>query len=147
MIPTMYLAGAITAHPDGQHGNGWRSFIQETYDGIEWINPLDYEHPDMEYGSFYDDLIVERDLMLIDRSDAIIMEVRTDIYQWGTPQEQFYAHGTGTPVIVWYEGDPADLSPWCRFHHDYIATSIEEAVEVAYEITMGEKYGVAGVKP
>lgn len=140
LTPRIYLAGAITFADDGEHGNAWRTFIQNTYTGINWINPLDYEHPDSEYGTFSDAVIVERDLDLIDTCDGILMEVKTDIHQWGTPQEQFYAHGTNVPVVLIYDGDPADMSPWCRFHGNAVESNIENAIETLYGIITGVKY-------
>lgn len=142
--PKVYLAGAITYADDGAWGNVWRQEIEQMYTGICWVNPLDWENPDMEYtGKDYMLEIVERDLMLIEASDAILMKVDTDIHQWGTPQEQFFADGINKPVILWYEEDPADLSVWCHVHGDVIARNMEEAVEASYFYATGEEYSMS----
>lgn len=139
--PKIYLAGAITDARDGEHGNKWRRAIQEMYTGVEWINPLDYESPTQEYtGKDYMLEIVECDLALIEECDAILMFVEPDVMQWGTPQEQFFANGINTPVVVWYKGDPADLSAWCHVHGNNIVPSMEQAVEEAFFMATGYEY-------
>lgn len=140
MIPRIYLAGAITAATDGERGNVWRKAIAEDYRIVEWVNPLDYESQSQEYGTLTDAAIIERDEALIESCDAIIMRTDVSIYQWGTPQEQLYAYQIGVPVILLFDGDPADLSPWCRHRTTYFATSVEEAVESAYRLCTGCEY-------
>lgn len=135
--PRVYLAGAIT-HCEN-YGHGWRDFVTDTYTGLEWVNPLDKElHVLTDYQVKYDDL------RMLDGCDAMLMMVDTDIHQWGTPQEQYHAHLTGTPVVIVYTGDRGELSAFCTADGDYIATSVEEGVEYLYELLMGEQYEHSG---
>ncbi|UBF23202.1 nucleoside deoxyribosyltransferase [Haloarcula tailed virus 2] len=129
-LPKIYLGGSITENPDGQHGNSWRIFTESTYDWLDWVNPLDSEDPEEdEYTSTYYRDLVDLDLDLIDSCEGFLYYYQDYAMSIGTGQEQFYAWNMGLPVVVVYEGDPADLSPFVIAHCDAIVTSIEWAVE------------------
>lgn len=136
-LPRVYMAGAIT-HCDN-YGYNWRDFVTATYSAVEWVNPLD-----KELDILMDYQVKEDDLRMLDSCDGMLMFVETDIHQWGTPQEQYHAHLTGVPVVIIYTGDRSDLSAFCTADGDYIATSIEEGVEVLYETLTTQQYPDTG---
>ena len=128
--PRIYLGGSISESPDGEWGNEWREWSIETYQWLDLVNPLDTEDPmHDEYTSTYYADLIETDLDLIDSCDAFLYYYEDTAMSIGTGQEQFYAWNMGHPIVVVYDGDPAELSPFVIAHCDIIVGNIEVAIE------------------
>lgn len=135
----IYMAGPMDLADDD--GRGWRTFLERNYPAIEWLNPLDMHDPIHDPAMSHRE-IVQDDKELIGRSKGMIINI-TDLSElnWGTQQEQLIANVLMyIPNVVVYKGDRADLSPWCLEHADYVATSLEEAVDVLHAMICGCAY-------
>ena len=107
----------------------------EVYSWIDFANPLDGEHPEEdEYHSGYYHDLVHNDLNIIENCDGLLYMYEDGVPQVGSSQEQFYAYYLGIPVVVIYDGDPADASPFLWEHCDCIVPTMEEAAERIEEL-------------
>ena len=73
--------------------------------------------------------IVKGDLADIDSCDAVLAAF--DEPDEGTAMEAWYAHGRGTPVVVWTGG--RHPHPWTVYVADAVADELEEAVRALSE--------------
>jgi len=123
-VNTVYLAGPIQHSAD--RGKGWRQRVKEI-DGFEWIDPLEkYDNTCDESEEWSNTKIVEEDLSLIDRSDAILVHWE-EVPTCGTPMELRYAHEWLTPVVAQTTVPTERLSPWFTYHVDAIEKTFEDA--------------------
>jgi nucleoside 2-deoxyribosyltransferase len=69
--------------------------------------------------------IVEGDLVDIDRCDAVLAAFTAP--DEGTAMEAWYAHGRGTPVVVYTGGTPPH--PWTTYIARSVHADLDEAVD------------------
>lgn len=125
-MANVYLAGPIQHSDD--HGVGWRERVKSEFDAFTWLDPLAaYEsHSSELYREWTDERIVEKDLSMIDNSDALLVGW-DDVPSCGTPMEVFYAKRCrDIPVAVRYVGD--ELSPWMSVHADTVRQTFADAI-------------------
>ena len=147
--PTIYLAGPVAAIDDG--GAAWRDDVESYCGDLMNINnplskynaPLDgLEIVDSEtYGgnntvSVAD--IVENDKQLINESDGILVGY-SDVQSVGTPMEVMWAYERDIPTVLWIrdETEERDLSPWYRYHVDYITDQLPIALHTLEQLISG----------
>jgi len=138
MTTTIYLAGPVQYAPRG--GGGWREWVEQEFDNerYEFLNPLEKynvsaddleivagrSHPDSEETVGVRE-IVERDKGLIRDADGVLVgySPRRSI---GTPMEVMYAYAREIPTALWVRDDTdiEALSPWYRYHTDYVAGDV-----------------------
>jgi nucleoside 2-deoxyribosyltransferase len=137
MTTTIYLAGPVQHAPRG--GAGWRETIIERYEGgeYEFLNPLSKYNVPLEALDVVADPdpadpetvgvreLVERDKGLIRDADGVLIgySPRRSI---GTPMEVMYAYAREIPTALWVRDDTdiEALSPWYRYHTDYVAGDV-----------------------
>jgi nucleoside 2-deoxyribosyltransferase len=115
--PAVYLAGAVHHADDG--GRGWRETVSRHLRDRETraLNPLAKYDADIDDVDWPAEKIVDEDLAMIDRADALLVAWDETTPTCGTPMEVFYASRQGIPVIVWNRGPrDHDLSPWLLAH-------------------------------
>lgn len=127
MTKSIYLAGPIQHVSD--YGKGWRSWLKQTHDDYDWIDPMDkYNTIDEAAAEWTNHDIVQNDLDMIDDADGLLAHWDT-VPSAGTPMEIFYARRTsGGPVVIQTTLHEEDISPWIEYHADAIVESFEEAV-------------------
>jgi nucleoside 2-deoxyribosyltransferase len=137
MTTTIYLAGPVAHAPRG--GAGWRETIIERYEGgeYEFLNPLEKYNVPLEALDVVADPdpadpetvgvreLVERDKGLIRDADGVLVgySPRRSI---GTPMEVMFAFDRDIPTALWLRDDTdiEALSPWYRYHTDYVAGDV-----------------------
>jgi nucleoside 2-deoxyribosyltransferase len=137
MTTAIYLAGPVAHAPRG--GAGWRETIIERYEGgeYEFLNPLSKYNVPLEALDVVADPdpadpetvgvreLVERDKGLIRDADGVLVgySPRRSI---GTPMEVMYAYAREIPTALWVRDgtDIEALSPWYRYHTDYVAGDV-----------------------
>lgn len=154
---TIYLAGPISACPDG---GAWREEVQ-SYFGDDY----DFRDPLAKYDVPADDLmvvegvsdpdtphtvgieeIVAGDKRLIDESDGLLVGY-TDVQSVGTPMEVLYARERGLPVAIWVRDSTEfdALSPWYRVHATAITTAPELGLRHVERQAIGDNLAERGV--
>ena len=137
MTTTVYLAGPVQHAPRG--GAGWRETVIDRYAGGEYafLNPLSKYNVPVDNLNVVADPdpadpqtvgvreLVERDKGLIQDADAVLVGY-ADMKSIGTPMEVMYAFDRDVPVALWLRDDTdiEALSPWYRYHADYIETDV-----------------------
>lgn len=127
----LYLVGRITDLPD--KGKTWRE---------EYFNKISYELKNIEYigpeienqNDAYDQDVVRRDIVSIERSDMIIMNA-TIPFVFGGPMELILAKYFNKPVITILDKDMPfyrkyNEHPWLNLFSDFKVHSISEAIEI-----------------
>ena len=117
---TVYLSGQILKGDDYSKCEEWREVAEEIFHEAGWnvLNPIGDRQ---SYTDCYRDLVVDRDLMMIERCDLVIVNWLPKQDTVGTPMEMVYARMQGTPVIVF--GDTPsiaatlDENPWVMRHN------------------------------
>lgn len=81
------------------------------------------------------------DLNLVDRSDFLIAHLVPDVASWGSAEEIVTAVREKKPVFVSMEGGKSKTPLWMlgMFPHKYIYNSLDEIVEMLYDIDNGKK--------
>jgi len=121
MNKSVYLAGPI--RHDENDGATWRNQIKQRKE-LQWVDPLDsYNDHSDEYGNWSSQRIVENDLALIDKSDALLVNWDGTL-SVGTPMEVVYAYLGNKEICVVTDVD--DISPWFEYHGT-IFDSFDEA--------------------
>lgn len=137
--PSVYLAGSVM-HAD-DHGVGWREEVARV-DRFEWLNPLDvYQHSEADIEEEWtDERIVEKDLDMIDRLDALLVNWDESIPSTGSPMEVFYAARRPQKVVV--VCDDEEISPWMTYHADVVVPDMDNAFVALQQLLYGESGGV-----
>ena len=129
--PAIYLGGAIN---DVEDPHSWRDEIKAEYphQSVRFLDPLDrfdataseikiVDPPADGPNEVTPKEIVHGDLELLSETDGLFVRWQTDCQMAGTPMEIAYCHRAyKIPIVVWFEGEIEDLSPWVRFHADTI---------------------------
>jgi len=115
-VPRVYLAGPPFAD---EYRRRAESLARAA--GWEPVDPMRRDFRDGTAG--HEEEIVSGDLADIDSCDAVLADFTSP--DEGTAMEAWYAHGNGTPVVVYTGGTPAH--PWTV----YVARSVHAALEDA----------------
>ena len=123
---TVYLAGPINGCTDKECIE-WREKVkQDLKDKYVFLDPMvrDYRDPDVANRNYID--IVEKDKNDILQSDIILLNAwKTSV---GTSMECLFAYQEGKGIIIKCD-DKTVLSPWFRYHTDFVVETWEEAYE------------------
>ena len=81
------------------------------------------------------------DLNLVDRSDFIIAHLVPDVASWGSAEEIVTAVREKKPIFISMEGGKSKTPLWMlgMLPHKYIYNSLDEIVEMLYDIDNGTK--------
>ena len=146
---TLYLAGPVAALEDG--GASWRDDLVDAYADADvgFANPLDHLNAPAEdvdivpYESddpseVTPDEIVENDKEMLQESDGVLVGYSRE-RQIGTPMEVMWAYERDIPTVLWIrdETEERDLSPWYRYHVDYITTQLPIALHTLEQLISG----------
>lgn len=154
-----YLVG----HMQYSDGRDWREYVEEKLKDrhILCFNP--YRKPfvkdvaedeetrkrtleQMEKG-YYNDVadrfrqVRNYDLNLVDRSDFIIAHLVPEVASWGSAEEIVTASRMKKPMFIAMQGGKKNTPLWLMgmIPHQYIYDTIEDVVEMLYEIDDGHK--------
>jgi nucleoside 2-deoxyribosyltransferase len=132
-MKTVYLAGSINGKSDDECKR-WRDAAQSSLESaaLSVLNPLRRDYRGLEDDSV--DEIVTQDLFDISSSDVLLVNAGSP--SWGTAMEIAYAFGYGKRIVAFVSEMPAEsdgldarISPWLRYHCDWIFESLSHAVE------------------
>lgn len=134
MTKSVYLAGPILHVAD--HGETWRDTVTSEYSTVfDWVNPL--KHADNPDGvTHIDDAaeIVATDTQLIADSDAMLVNWEL-VPTAGTPIEMYIAqHEYNMPVVVVWDDNDRDLSPWVRVYSTTVVETVDAGVLTLKEL-------------
>jgi len=81
------------------------------------------------------------DLNLVDRSDFIIAHLVPDVASWGSAEEIVTAVRMKKPIFISMEGGKTKTPLWMlgMIPHKYIYNSLDEVVDMLYDIDNGNK--------
>jgi hypothetical protein len=154
-----YLVG----HMQYSDGRDWREYVEEKLKDrhILCFNP--YRKPfvkdvaedeetrkrtleQMEKG-YYNDVadrfrqVRNYDLNLVDRSDFIVAHLVPEVASWGSAEEIVTASRMKKPMFIAMQGGKKNTPLWLMgmIPHQYIYDTIEDVVEMLYEIDDGHK--------
>lgn len=119
---TCYLGGPI-ANCSSQEIHGWREALKESHHEINWLDPCSRSYKRQQWRQ-----LVEDDIADINASDFVLA------YYWkpgtGTSMELAYAHYVAKIPTIVVVPDFKNVSPWVRFHADYLVESFEHAIKL-----------------
>ena len=139
---TIYLAGAID-HVSPEYALDWRKEAKRQFieAGFKVNDPTDKKPLERsDISTYYSpEFIVTSDLDSIMQSDILFVEMaRKDIPYVGTSMEIRQSFIWGKNIIVW--GGP--ISYWVRYHADYIADEMQEAIDYTIKNFSRRLYGM-----
>lgn len=137
--PVVYLAGPINNTDNG--GTEWRKQIKSCCinENIVFTDPTDNinvvgdeltitEEPEDENEVSPAEIVGEDKEML--RKSDIVLVGYSDVKSVGTPMEVQWAYSRNYYIFMWIrdETDIVDLSPWYRYHCDYISQDVDDVL-------------------
>ncbi len=118
----IYLCGPINACSD-QECSDWRNEVKTW--GFDTLDPMRRDYRGKENDCVKE--IVELDKVDVVNSDVILVNyVKPSV---GTSMEILYAFERGKLIVVVADKD-ANISPWLKYHSQYIINSFKEAKEI-----------------
>ena len=154
-----YLVG----HMQYTSGRNWREYVEDELQKLNIITFNPYRKPfvkDVEedegarqkmsddMGNKYYNDVAERmrvvrnyDLNLVDRSDFIIAHIVPEVASWGSAEELVTAVRAKKPIFISMDGGKKKTPLWIMgmLPHHYIYNSIEEVLDMIYQINDGKK--------
>jgi len=119
----IYLCGPM----DGctvEEMTGWREALKKEYRDIRWLDPCRRTYKPQQWRQ-----LVEEDIADIDQSDFVIC------YYWkagtGSAMELAYSHYEAKVPTIVVVPDFKKVSPWTRYHADYLVESFDDAMKIA----------------
>lgn len=123
--PTVYLAGPI--QHAGDYGKGWRAYVKDTFDGYDWICPVELEDPtEADRLGGTKELVEEEIDVIVDDADGMLVHWE-EVPTCGTPMEMVYAHLNDVPTVVQTTVPKDEWSAFMSYHSDHIAETLDEA--------------------
>lgn len=119
-MKTVYLCGGINGLNDGDCRD-WREAAKEFLAPLRTLDPMRRDYRGIEEDSV--EAIVTGDLRDIAEADFVLVNATRP--SWGTAMEIVYARMLHKQVVVFTV--ETRVSPWLRFHADYIGTSLHDA--------------------
>ena len=116
----VYLSGPVLKGEDYVHSVSWRQVAEETFRDYDWdvLNPI---ADSLYYDDAYKDLIVDRDMMMLNECDIVVVNWLDKVNTVGTPMEVYHAWMLGKPVIWFGDTIPGcnalDDNPWVIRHN------------------------------
>ena len=128
MISTFYLSGPMLKGKDRYRSVDWRveAADQLLASGHRVYSPMNLGNGEVFFMDEYEELVVERDLAMIDKSDIVIVCYPEGFdkcrhMSLGTPMEIAYAKLMGKPILFFAEDEDLviklDNNPWVRYHN------------------------------
>lgn len=118
----IYLCGPM-AGCSLEEMTGWRNQLKKDYPDIEWLDPCDREYASQQWRKLVDD-----DKADVDHADYILA------YYWktgsGSAMELAYNHYVARKPSVVVVPEFKVVSPWVRYHADYLVESFEHAMKI-----------------
>jgi len=132
-VRLVYLAGAIYEMDDTCVR--WRKTVSALLrkKGVQSLKPTDADYRGKETIAGIPTQIVERDKRDIVTCDTIL--AKCDQPSWGTAMEIMFAWSLHKQIIV----VTSSMSPWIRYHADYVFTTVEEAINAMEYPTLEER--------
>jgi len=109
----VYLSGALSSSGDIF---AWQDSISDEYDDHEFVNPYTLNDFDIGDKSIYEypEKVVEPALEELEQCDGMLVHWQDSTFLVGTVMEIKHAWENDIPVMIWYEGNRDDLSPWLQ---------------------------------
>lgn len=126
MPNTVYLCGPINGCTD-EECKDWREWVKANYNGPT-LDPMRRDYRGREAEAYVE--IVEGDKDDIDGVECLL--VNYDKPSVGTSMEMLYAFDRGKRIVVVAKPETS-ISPWLRYHSDYIVHSFGEALKLIEE--------------
>jgi len=122
-VRLVYLAGAIYEMDDTCIR--WRkaASVLLRKKGVQSLKPTDADYRGKETIAGIPEQIVERDKRDIVACDTIL--AKCDQPSWGTAMEIMFAWSLHKQIVV----VTSSMSPWIRYHADYVFTTVEDAIK------------------
>ena len=120
----VYLGGPIAGCTD-EEAKDWRNHLKKILPSIEFSDPMDRDFREVD--GDHTEVIVEGDLDAIDSCDVLLANCWK--IGWGTGMEIMYASRWADIKILTIVPPEHPISPWLTYHCDYIARSMEDAIE------------------
>lgn len=103
--------------------SGWRNQLKKDYPDIEWLDPCDRNYVHQQWRKLVDDDIAD-----IQAADYILA------YYWktgsGSAMELAYNHYVARKPSVVVVPEFKVVSPWVRYHADYLVETFEHAMKI-----------------
>ena len=119
---TAYLCGPMD-HCTFEEMTDWRDELKDKHPEINWRDPCDRSYRPQQWRR-----LVEDDITDIDGSDFVLA------YYWkpgtGSAMELAYAHYSAKIPTIVVVPDFKTVSPWTRYHADYLVEDFEQAVKI-----------------
>jgi len=122
-VRLVYLAGAIYEMDDTCIR--WRkaASVLLRKKGVQSLKPTDADYRGKETIAGIPEQIVERDKRDIVACYTIL--AKCDQPSWGTAMEIMFAWSLHKQIVV----VTSSMSPWIRYHADYVFTTVEDAIK------------------
>ncbi|GGM05212.1 nucleoside 2-deoxyribosyltransferase [Dactylosporangium sucinum] len=119
--------------------------------GLRLVDPVEHEAgadlPGLT-GSAHAAAIVELDLALLRRSDAMLVDMTIPARNYiGCVAELVYAHQWRIPAVVYVGSTGYEQRPWLRYHATHVCRSQDEAVAILRDVLIGTAALPAGRTP
>lgn len=124
-MKTTYLCGGINGLSDADCRD-WRESAKSTLK-TRTLDPMRRDYRGREDEAI--DEIVKGDMDDIDQCRFVLVNATRP--SWGTAMEVVYARQSGAIVVSW-TGD-SRVSPWLRYHSDYVTPSLGAAIDYINE--------------
>lgn len=119
---TAYMGGPM-ADCTPEEMTDWREALKVDFSEIKWLDPCARSYKPQQWRQ-----LVEDDIADIDASDFVLA------YYWkagtGTSMELAYAHYIAKIPTIVVVPDFKSVSPWVRYHADYLVESFEHAMKI-----------------
>ena len=130
----VYLCGPINGKTDSEC-NAWRDIARQLLaKEFEIVDPMARDFRGLE-GQFVNE-IVTGDLADIDVCDCLL--VCANAPSWGTAMEVRHAYTTYASKNIIAFSNAETISPWLRFHCDYIFKTVAEACDGLNRLFLSE---------
>lgn len=118
----VYLCGPMQdCTPEEMHG--WREDLKGKYPEIIFLDPCDRGYKPQQWRQ-----LVEGDIADIDASDFVLA------YYWkagtGSAMELAYSHYHAKIPTVVVVPDFKTVSPWVRYHADFLVEDFDQAIKI-----------------